>query len=47
MPGKGSYNGEFVSGLKDGEFIFIDYNGDKYNYQYDNDKLVNTRKEVQ
>jgi len=45
--GKGTYSGEFVNGKKVGDFKFTDYFGNTYNYQYDNDKLVDVRKEVQ
>ena len=45
--GKGTYIGEFIDGKKNGDFIFIDYDGNKYHHEYDNDKLINVREEVQ
>ena len=45
--GKGTYIGEFTNGVKNGEFIFIDYNGNKYYHIYDSDKLVSVREAVQ
>ncbi|MBP5446150.1 MAG: hypothetical protein J6Y28_08270 [Acholeplasmatales bacterium] len=45
--GKGKYVGEFFNGIKNGEFKFIDYDGEEYHHIYDNDKLSNTRKEIQ
>ena len=45
--GKGTYTGEFVKGKKCGEFEFMDYDGNKYHYSFDNDKLVDVREEVQ
>ena len=45
--GKGKYIGEFVGGLKTGDFEFIDYDGNKYHHKYDLDKLVNVREEIQ
>ena len=45
--GKGTYIGEFIDGKKNGDFIFIDYNGNKYHHTYDMDKLIQVREEVQ
>ncbi len=45
--GKGTYIGEFIEGKKNGEFIFIDYNGNKYYHRYENDNLVYVREAVQ
>ena len=45
--GKGSYIGEFIKGKKNGDFIFIDYNGNKYHHKYDMDNLIQVREEVQ
>ena len=45
--GKGTYIGEFVDGKKCGDFIFVDYNGNRYHHKYDNDRLISAREEVQ
>ncbi|MCR5461660.1 MAG: hypothetical protein K6E87_01200 [bacterium] len=45
--GKGVYTGEFVKGKKCGEFEFVDYDGNKYHYNYSDDRLIDVREEVQ
>lgn len=45
--GKGTYTGEFIKGKKCGDFEFVDYNGNKYHYSFDNDRLIDVREEVQ
>lgn len=45
--GKGTYIGEFIDGKKNGDFVFVDYNGNKYHHKYDMDKLIQVREEVQ
>jgi hypothetical protein len=45
--GKGRYIGEFDLGKKNGDFEFIDYDGNKYHHKYVDDKLVDVREEIQ
>ena len=45
--GKGTYTGEFIKGKICGDFEFVDYNGNKYHYSFDNDRLIDVREEVQ
>lgn len=47
IPSNGSFVGEFINGKKNGDFIFIDYDGHKYHHKYNNDKLEDVREEVQ